>query len=89
MAQPSRHELFHALSKDAITATLRQIAALAEGSTFAMSFMLPLEMADLEMRPAIERAVAGARANGTPFISFFTPPEMMTLARQAGFRKIQ
>ncbi len=77
------------LTKDAITATLRQIAALAEGSTLAMSFMLPLEMADSEIRPAVERATAGARANGTPFISFFTPAEILTLARDAGFRDVK
>ena len=54
-----------------------------------MSFMLPIEMADPEVRPGIERAAAGARANGTPFISFFTPTEMLTLARDAGFREVQ
>ena len=54
-----------------------------------MSFMLPIEMADPEMRPGIERAAEGARANGTPFISFFTPREMLTLARGAGFREVQ
>ncbi len=77
------------LTKDAITATLRQVAALAPGSTLAMSFMLPIEMADPEIRSAIERAAEGARANGTPFISFFTPTEMLALARQAGFRDVQ
>jgi O-methyltransferase involved in polyketide biosynthesis len=30
-----------------------------------------------------------ARASGTPFISFFTPPEMLTLAREAGFRDVR
>jgi methyltransferase (TIGR00027 family) len=77
------------LSEDAIVATLRQVAALAPGSTLAMSFMLPIEMADSEVRPAIERAAAGARANGTPFISFFTPAQMLTMAREAGFRDVQ
>ena len=77
------------LTRDAIMATLRQIAALARGSTLAMSFMLPIELADPEVRPGIERAAAGARANGTPFISFFTPAEMLGLARDAGFREIQ
>src|SRR5438445_4817585 len=77
------------LTEDAITATLRQVAALAPGSTLAMSFMLPIELADPEVRPAIERAAAGARANGTPFISFFTPTEMLTLAHDAGFREVQ
>jgi O-methyltransferase involved in polyketide biosynthesis len=54
-----------------------------------MSFMLPIEMADPEVRPGIERAVEGARANGTPFISFFTPTEMLALARNEGFKEVQ
>ena len=77
------------LTRDAITATLRQLAALAPGSTLAMSFMLPIELADPEVRPGIERAAEGARANGTPFISFFTPTEMLELAREARFRDVQ
>lgn len=77
------------LTKEAILATLRQIAGLAAGSTLAMSFMLPLELADPEMRPGIERAAAGARANGTPFLSFFTPAEMLSLASDAGFAQVQ
>jgi hypothetical protein len=44
------------LTTEVIAATLRQVAALAPGSTFAMSFMLPIEMADPEVRPGIERA---------------------------------
>jgi methyltransferase (TIGR00027 family) len=74
------------LTREAILAMLRQIAGLAPGSTFAMTFMLPIELADPELRPAIERAAQGARANGTPFISFFTPAEIMELARSAGFK---
>lgn len=77
------------LTEAAITATLRQVAGLARGSTLAMSFMLPIEMADPEVRPGIERAAAGARANGTPFISFFTPKEMLALARAARFREVE
>jgi methyltransferase (TIGR00027 family) len=75
------------LTKDANTATLRQVAALAPGSTLAMSFMLPIELTDPEVRPGFERAAAGARAAGTPFLSFFTPTEMLALARDAGFRE--
>jgi len=77
------------LTKDAIAATLRQIAALAPGSTLAMTFLLPLELAAPEVRPGLQRAENGARASGTPFISFFTPTEMLTLAREAGFREVQ
>ena len=78
-----------AARKDAITATLHQVAALAPGSALAMSFMLPIELADPEVRPGIERAAAGARANGTPFISFFTPAEMLSLARDVGFKEVK
>ncbi len=74
------------LTKDAIAATLRQVAALAPGSTLAMSFLMPLEYADSEVRPGLQRAVDGARASGTPFISFFMPAEMLALAHEAGFR---
>ena len=41
------------------------------------------------MRPGVERAAEGARASGTPFISFFTPTEMLELARNAGFKEVQ
>jgi methyltransferase (TIGR00027 family) len=77
------------LTKDAIAATLRQIAALAPGSMLAMTFLLPLELADPEVRPGLRLAEKGARASGTPFISFFTPTEMLVLAREAGFREVQ
>jgi methyltransferase (TIGR00027 family) len=77
------------LTREAITATLDHVAALAKGSTLVMSFMLPIEMADPDVRPGIERAEAGARANGTPFISFFTPAEMLILARDAGFKDVK
>jgi O-methyltransferase involved in polyketide biosynthesis len=70
-------------------ATLRQIAAFAPGSTLALSFMLPLHLADPEVRPALEMAEKGARASGTPFLSAFTPEEMLALAREAGFREAE
>jgi methyltransferase (TIGR00027 family) len=74
------------LTREANAATLRQMAGLAKGSTFALSFLVPVELAGPEVRPGLERAAAGARANGTPFISFFTPEAMVSLARDAGFR---
>jgi methyltransferase (TIGR00027 family) len=77
------------LTREAIVATLRQVAALAPGSTLAMTFLLPLELATPEVRPGLETAEKSARASGTPFISFFTPPEMLALAREAGFKDVQ
>jgi methyltransferase (TIGR00027 family) len=74
------------LTRDANAATLRQVAALVPGSTLAMTFLHPLELADPEVRPGLEMAEKGARASGTPFLSFFTPAEILALAREAGFR---
>jgi methyltransferase (TIGR00027 family) len=77
------------LTKSAIKATLRQIAMFAPGSTFAMTFLMPPEFAEPELRPALEFALKGSRASGTPFISFFTPEEMISLARDAGFKDVR
>jgi methyltransferase (TIGR00027 family) len=75
------------LTRDAILATLRQIAQLAPGSTLAMTFLLPMELAEPDERPGFEAAAKGARASGTPFISLFTPATMLALAREAGFNE--
>ncbi|HEY2746645.1 MAG TPA: class I SAM-dependent methyltransferase [Polyangia bacterium] len=77
------------LTKDAIASTLQKIAALGAGSTLAMTFLLPLDLAPPELRPWLERADKGARATGTPFVSYFTPAEMLALARAAGFRRVE
>ncbi|MCU7728512.1 class I SAM-dependent methyltransferase [Actinoplanes sp. KI2] len=73
------------LTKDATAATLRKIAGFAPGSTLAMTFLLPLDLLDEADRPGLRASAAGARASGTPFISFYTPSEMLGLARAAGF----
>ena len=73
------------LTRDANLAALREVAAFARGSTLAMTFLLPLAMADPEVRPGLEMAEKGARASGTPFLSFFTPADMLALAHEAGF----
>ena len=77
------------LTRDANAATLRQIAALSPGTTLAMTFLLPVELVEPEERPGYQMSEKGARASGTPFISFFAPPEMLALAREAGFREVR
>jgi len=74
------------LTREANGALLREVAAFARPSTFAMTFLLPIELGDPATRPEVQRAKQGARASGTPFISFFTPIELLTLAGDAGFR---
>jgi methyltransferase (TIGR00027 family) len=77
------------LTKEATAATLRQLARLAPGSTLAMTFLLPIELVDEADRPGLEASMKGARASGTPFISFYAPEEMLALAGEAGFKDAQ
>jgi O-methyltransferase involved in polyketide biosynthesis len=77
------------LTKEANATTLRQIASLAPGSTLAMTFLLPMELLDPEDRPGLEMATNGARASGTPFISFFVPEDLVAMARDAGFHDVR
>jgi methyltransferase (TIGR00027 family) len=74
------------LTRDAVAATLRQIATLAPGSTLAMTYLVPLELAEPDEVPLRQASESGARGGGTPFLSFFASPEMLALARAAGFR---
>jgi len=75
------------LTREANAATLRDLAALAPGSTVAMTFLLPLDLVDERDRRGWVISENGARASGTPFLSFFTPEEFLDLARSAGFRE--
>jgi len=77
------------LTRDATAATLRQIATLAPGSTFAMTFMLPIDLLEPEDHRMYEWAQKGAAASGTPFASLFTPTDMLALARESGFKEVQ
>jgi methyltransferase (TIGR00027 family) len=77
------------LTRDAVAATLRQVASLAAGSTLAMTFILPVELLAPEDRRAFEWARKGAAASGTPFATVFAPAELLALARDAGFAHAQ
>jgi methyltransferase (TIGR00027 family) len=77
------------LTQEANAASLRDLAALAPGSTLAMTFMLPVELIDERDRQGMTMAMDGARRSGTPFISLFAPDEILALAGEAGFREIR
>ena len=68
-------------------------AASGRGACFGFHASHVVPAADRNGRPGMrvgmERAVAGVRASGTPFVSFFTPTEMLALARDAGFREVR
>jgi methyltransferase (TIGR00027 family) len=77
------------LTKDANSTALRQMARLAPGSTLAMTYLVPSELLDEADRPGFQMAEQGARASGTPFISYYSPEEMLGAARVAGLKEVQ
>jgi methyltransferase (TIGR00027 family) len=77
------------LTRDAIAAMLRQVAALAAGSTFVLTFLVPGELLPPDERAGLEAATRGAQASGTPFISFFRPEDIVALAHECGFADVE
>jgi methyltransferase (TIGR00027 family) len=77
------------LTREATETTLRQVAALAPGSEFAMTFMLPLDLVDPAERPMQANVEQAARGSGTPFLSHYAPDEMVEMCRAAGFSAVR
>jgi methyltransferase (TIGR00027 family) len=77
------------LTREATAATLRQCAALAPGSTLAMTFMQPVELVAPEEQDMLRATDAAARASGTPFISYYAPDDILAMARDAGFATVR
>lgn len=77
------------LTREANLATLRQLSKLPPRSTFATTFMLSLDLLEADERAVMEFVMKKAKESGTPFVSLFSPPEMMALAHEGGFKKSQ
>ncbi len=75
------------LTKEANLSLLQQVAKLAAGSTFAMTFMLSLDLLGSEERSIMEFVMKKAKESGTPFLSLFSPAEMQSMSSEAGFTK--
>ncbi|MES1195677.1 MAG: class I SAM-dependent methyltransferase, partial [Steroidobacter sp.] len=77
------------LTKEANVATLEQVAALAPRSTFAMTFMLALNHLGPTERSIMEFVMNKAHESGTPFLSLYSPEDMLSTANVCGFKKSQ
>lgn len=73
------------LSREANLATLSQLSKLAAGSTFAMTFMLALDLLPSQERGIMEFVMKRAAESGTPFVSLFIPEEITKMAKDSGF----
>jgi len=76
------------ITADALSTTMRQIAGLRSGTTFACTFMLPASSIAPAERELRARTEAMAAKRGAPWISTYEPEEMLRLARQAGFATV-
>ena len=72
------------LTRSAIKETLQHMVSLAAGSVVAISFYLPVKLLEKEDQPMQEMANKGAQQSGTPFISFFSPEEVIAIAKESG-----
>jgi len=77
------------LTQEANQATFSQIAKLASGSTFAMTFMLALDYLLAQERSIMEFVMKKAAESGTPFLSLYAPDEILKMAQTAGFKAAQ
>ncbi|WP_322544980.1 class I SAM-dependent methyltransferase [Elizabethkingia miricola] len=74
------------LTRSAIKETLQHMVSLAAGSVVIISFYLPVELLEKEDQPMQEMANKGAQQAGTPFISFFSPEEVIAIAKESGLK---
>lgn len=77
------------LTRETNFATLQQLAKLAPGSAFAMTFMLSLDLLEGQEKAIMEFVMKRAAESGTPFLSLFSPDDIVALAKQAGFKNAQ
>ncbi len=77
------------LTREANQATLKQMAKMAPGSVFAMTFMLALDLLEPGERSVLEFVMKRAAESGTPFLSLFAPADILQLAKEAGFKSAQ
>lgn len=77
------------LTKETNLKTLKQLAQLKHNSTFATTFMLELNLLEANERSVLEYVMKRAQESNTPFLSLFSPEEILNMAKEAGFNKTQ
>lgn len=77
------------VTKEAVASPLKEVATLATGSTFAMTFLLPPKPVKRTKSSGRSSAEKEAPSSRKRFTSFFSPKEMLVLAREAGFRRVR
>lgn len=76
------------LSKKANLQLLAQFAKFPKGSIVILSFILPIELLEEKEKNNFKQVILRAKQAGTPFLSFFSPHELLIYAKNAGFKKV-
>jgi methyltransferase (TIGR00027 family) len=77
------------LTMSAFRATLRDVARLPEGTAITFDFVFPPETLTPERRVIFDRLAQRVLAAGEPFRLFFTPAQLESELRAAGFRRVE
>ena len=74
------------LSKEANRALLQRMAKMSPGTTFVTTFMLLPSLLTPDERSLMEHVMKKAGESGAPFLSLFSPEEILEMAKRAGFK---
>lgn len=67
----------------------REIGTSSAASTFITSFIVPIELVEQAERKNIASVTRGTHRYGTPWLSFYSPDEIIALAYECGFKSVE
>lgn len=76
------------LTRDAIAATLRDVASFAAGTQLVLDYLLPAELRDSEGAQYATEVGKMAAERGEPWLTYLSPDECTELLRRAGFSEV-
>jgi methyltransferase (TIGR00027 family) len=77
------------LTREAVGATLDQVAELAPGSRLVLDHMVPAGLRDAAGQTYVDLVAPHAAESGEPWLSFFAPDEMAGLLAGRGFGAVR
>jgi methyltransferase (TIGR00027 family) len=77
------------LTREAILATLKTVASLAEGTEIVFDYGEPREKLPPEIAARARERMSALAAIGEPWISFFRPADMAAMLTDAGFSEVE
>ncbi len=76
------------LTREAVGATLDQLAALAAGTRLVVDYMLPPELRDEAGATYVDLVAATTAERGEPWLSFFAPDDIAAVLAERGYRTV-